>query len=96
LAKNWLCRVKNDTHEWRLEDWREYRDLHQMTTDVSVTLRDGRIVSSSSEAWRLECEARTILKRKDRKEYLEKVRQKRGVDAAVELRNEMLAIKDGR
>jgi len=67
-----------------------------MTTDVSVTLRDGRIVSSSSEVWRLECEARTILKRRDRKEYLEKVRQKRGVDAAVELRNEMLAIKDGR
>ena len=88
--------MKNDTHEWRLEDWREYRDLHQMTTDVSVTLRDGRIVSSSSEAWRLECEARTILKRKDRKEYLEKVRQKRGVDAAVELRNEMLAIKEGK
>jgi len=88
--------VKNDTHEWRLEDWREYRDLHQMTTDVSVTLRDGRIVSSSSEVWRLECEARTILKRKDRKEYLEKVRQKRGVDAAVDLRNEMLAIKEGK
>ena len=85
--------MKNDTHEWRLEDWREYRDLHQMTTDVLVTLRDGRVVSSSSEAWRLECEARTILKRRDRKEYLEKVRQKRGVDAAVELRNEMLAIK---
>ena len=58
-----------------------------------VTLRDGRGVSSNSEAWRLECEARTILKRRDRKEYLEKVRQKRGVDAAVELRNEMLAIK---
>ena len=87
--------MKNDTHEWRLEDWREYRDQHQMTTDVSVTLRDGRVVSSSSEAWRLECEARTILKRRDRKEYLEKVRQKRGVDAAVELRNEMLAIKNG-
>jgi hypothetical protein len=44
----------------------------------------------------LECEARTILRRKDRKEYLEKVREKRGVDAAVKLRNEMLAIKDGR
>ena len=88
--------MKNDTHEWRLEDWREYRDQHQMTTDVLVTLRDGRVVSSSSEAWRLECEARTILKRRDRKEYLEKVRQKRGVDAAVELRNEMLAIKEGK
>jgi len=36
------------------------------------------------------------LKRRDRKEYIEKVRQKRGVDAAVELRNEMLAIKEGR
>jgi len=67
-----------------------------MTTDVSVTLRDGRVVSSSSEVWRLECEARTILKRWDRKEYLEKVREKRGVDAAVELRNEMLAIKEGK
>ena len=61
-----------------------------------VTLRDGRIVCSSCEAWRLECEARMVLARKDRKEYLEKIRQKRGVDAAVELRNEMLAIKDGR
>ena len=61
----------------------------------AVTLRDGRVVSSSSEAWRLECEARAILKRRDRKEYLEKVREKRGVDAAVELRNEMLAIKNG-
>ena len=63
------------------------------THDVLVTLRDGRSIGSSSEEWRLECEARTILKRRDRKEYLEKVRQKRGVDAAVELRNEMLAIK---
>jgi hypothetical protein len=61
-----------------------------------VTLRDVRVVCSSCEAWRLECEARTILKRRDRKEYLEKVRQRRGVDAAVELRNEMLAIKEGR
>lgn len=70
-------------------------DYNNIATAV-VTLRDGRVVSSSSEAWRLECEARTVLKRRDRKEYLEKVRQKRGVDAAVELRNEMLAIKDGR
>ena len=69
-------------------------DCNDIATAL-VTLRDGRVVSSSSEAWRLECEARTILKRRDRKEYLEKVRQKRGVDAAVELRNEMLAIKNG-
>ena len=61
-----------------------------------VTLRDGRVVCSSCEAWRLECETRMALKRRDRKEYLEKIRQKRGVDAAVELRNEMLAIKEGR
>lgn len=61
---------------------------------LPVTLRDGRVVCSSCEAWRLECEARTVLKRKDRKEYIEKVKQKRGVDAAVELRNEMLAIKN--
>ena len=70
-------------------------DCNDIATAL-VTLRDGQVVSSSSEAWRLECEARTILKRRDRKEYLEKVRQKRGVDAAVELRNEMLAIKEGR
>ena len=70
-------------------------DCNDIATAL-VTLRDGRSVSSSSEAWRLECEARTILKRRDRKEYLEKVRQKRGVDAAVELRNEMLAIKEGK
>ena len=67
-------------------------DCNDIATAL-VTLRDGQVVSSSSEAWRLECEARTILKRRDRKEYLEKVKQKRGVDAAVELRNEMLAIK---
>jgi len=60
-----------------------------------VTLRNSLVVCSSCEAWRLECEARMALKRRDRKEYLEKVRQKRGVDAAVELRNEMLAIKNG-
>ena len=69
-------------------------DCNDIATAL-VTLRNGRVVSSSSEAWRLECEARTVLKRRDRKEYLEKVRQKRGVDAAVELRNEMLAIKNG-
>ena len=70
-------------------------DCNDIATAL-VTLRDGQVVSSISEAWRLECEARTILKRRDRKEYLEKVRQKRGVDAAVELRNEMLAIKEGK
>ena len=61
---------------------------------VPVTLRDGRVVCSSCEAWRLECEARTVLKRKDRKEYIEAVRAKRGIDASVTLRNEMLAIKN--
>jgi hypothetical protein len=63
---------------------------------LPVTLRDGRVVCSNCEAWRLECEARMVLARKDRKEYLEKIRQKRGMDAAVELRNEMLAIKAGK
>ena len=60
-----------------------------------VTLRDGRVVCSSCEAWRLECEARTVLKRKDIKKYIEAVRAKRGIDASVKLRNEMLAIKNG-
>ena len=61
-----------------------------------VTLRDGRVVCSWCEAWRLECEARTVLKRKDRKEYIEAVRAKRGIDASVQLRNEMLAIKNSK
>ena len=61
-----------------------------------VTLRDGRVVCSWCEAWRLECEARTVLKRKDRKEYIEAVRVQRGVDASVQLRNEMLAIKNSK
>tara|TARA_R110002126_G_scaffold242694_1_gene385840 strand:+ start:331 stop:555 length:225 start_codon:yes stop_codon:yes gene_type:complete len=70
------------------------RDCKHLAT-APVLLRDGRVVCSSCNAWRLECEARMVLARKDRKEYLEKIRQKRGVDAAVELRNEMLAIKNG-
>jgi len=60
-----------------------------------VTLRDGRLVCSSCEAWRLECEARHVLTLKNKaiKEYLEGVRAKRGIDASVALRNEMLALR---
>ena len=60
-----------------------------------VTLRDGRVVCSSCEAWRHECEARYVLAMKNKaiKEYLEGVRAKRGIDASVSLRNEMIALR---
>jgi len=59
-----------------------------------VTLRDGRIVCSSCEAWRLECEARHVLALPHRREYLDEVRKKRGEDAYQALRNEMLSLQD--
>ena len=60
-----------------------------------VLLRTGKIVCSSCEAWRHECEARHVLTRKNKaiKEYLEGVRAKRGIDASVSLRNEMIALR---
>ena len=63
-------------------------------TTSPVTLRDGRVVCASCEAWRLECEARFILKRKDpeRREYLRKVGISRGESAKADLRNEMIAL----
>ena len=59
-----------------------------------ITLRDGRIVCSKCEAWRLECEARHVLKLPHRRDYLDEVRRKRGVEAYHDLRNEMLALQD--
>ena len=60
----------------------------------SVTLRDGRIVCSSCEAWRLECEARHVLKKPDaeKRKYLEAVMVKRGEKAKAYLREEMVAM----
>jgi len=61
----------------------------------SVTLRDGRIVCSSCEAWRLECEARFVLTKPDaeKRVYLEAIGKKRGEAARQELRQEMIALQ---
>lgn len=59
-----------------------------------ITLRDGRIVCSKCEAWRLECEARHVLKLPHRRDYLDEVRRKRGEEAYHALRNEMVALQE--
>lgn len=56
---------------------------------------DGREVSSSSEEWRAECEARWVIRlpsRSKRYEYLEKVSSFRGEEAANELKAHVLRI----
>ena len=60
----------------------------------SVTLRDGRIVCSSCECWRHECEARFVLTKPDaeKRAYLEGIGEKRGEAARQELREEMVAM----
>lgn len=64
-------------------------------TEPVVTLRDGRQVSSGSEAWRFECEARTICRvatvaqRRARLDAIEKVR---GTAARDVLADEVRAI----
>jgi hypothetical protein len=59
-----------------------------------VTLRDGRVVCSSCQAWRLECEARHVLALPHRRAYLDEIRAKRGVEAYHDLRNEMLSLQE--
>jgi hypothetical protein len=54
-----------------------------------VTLHDGRVVDSYSEEWRLECEARAVIKMETlarRRDYLEHVDRKRGAEAGAQLR----------
>jgi hypothetical protein len=61
-----------------------------------VTLRDGRVVCSSCECWRHECEARFVLTKPDaeKRDFLEGIGKKRGEAARQELRQEMIAIKN--
>lgn len=59
-----------------------------------VTLRNGRIVCSSCQAWRLECEARHVLTLPHRREYLDEIKKKRGDEAYQALRNEMVALQE--
>ena len=49
---------------------------------ASVTLRDAKVVCSSCPAWRLECEAREVLKKglEERRAYLEAIPKSRAED----------------
>jgi hypothetical protein len=59
-----------------------------------VKVADGREMGSYSEEYRLYCEAAWLLRKKRSKrtriEYLDAVAEKRGVQARVDLREEML------
>lgn len=60
-----------------------------------VTLSDGQIVDSSSEAWRAECEARYILSLSmpKRVEQLALITFKRGIDATNRIRKNCYVIE---
>ncbi len=64
----------------------------------AVTLIDGRQVDSSSEDWRLETEARELLRRNtaERREYLATVERKRGEQAAEALKAVFLKLWEER
>jgi len=60
-----------------------------------VTLHDGRVVDNYSEEWRLECEARTILKIPslyNRRRHLEEIERRRGPEAVAQIKTMMLAL----
>ena len=65
-----------------------------------VSLPDGRQVGNYSETFRLYCEASWVLRKKRTKrtrlEYLDAVAEKRGVEARIALRAEMMAIWQSR
>lgn len=57
---------------------------------------DGREMGTYSEEWRRYCEARWLLRRKRSAkgfgQYLDKIQELRGIDARLELREEMARI----
>ena len=63
-----------------------------------VDLPDGRILGNYSEEYRRFCEAVWVLKRfrvkRTRQEYLAGVQEKRGLQAMLDLRQEMLRVWD--
>jgi hypothetical protein len=65
-----------------------------------VKLFDGREVGNYSKEWRLHCEAKYVLRikrsKRTRMEYLDAVEQRRGLEAKLELRAEMLRIYEAR
>jgi hypothetical protein len=68
-----------------------------MTTPRSnpVTLIDGTVVPSDSEAWRAECEARGVLRlptKMRRLAYVRGVEEKRGFESAQKLRRDVIRV----
>lgn len=68
-----------------------------MTEDTrpTTTLIDGRVVSTWSEEWRHECEARYVMDKPTkalRRKYLEEIERKRSRAARDRLEKTMLAI----
>jgi hypothetical protein len=60
-----------------------------------VTLHDGRQVGSYSEEWRLECEAKAVVRLPTldrRRKYLDAVKEKRGTKAWNELQDRILSL----
>jgi hypothetical protein len=60
-----------------------------------VTLHDGREVGSYSEEWRLECEAKAVVRLPTldrRRKYLDAVKEKRGTKAWNELQDRILSL----
>lgn len=65
---------------------------------TTVTLITGEQVDSASEPYRLECEARELLRRNttDRREYFAAVERKRGTEACEELKAAFLKLWEAR
>ena len=64
----------------------------ELQATSAVTLNDGTTVCSSCPAWRLECEAREVLKKptlEARRDYLAEVVKKRGNVAVDDLKAAM-------
>jgi len=61
---------------------------------TTVTLITGQQADTSSEEYRLECEARQLLRRNtvDRREYLAAVERKRGAEACKALKDVFLKL----
>lgn len=66
-----------------------------------VTLHDGRVVDSSSDEWRLECESRAVLRLpamgrsrglRTRRDYLDTIEKRRGIEARKALESRLLAV----
>ena len=72
-------------------------DCARLEAGPVVTLVDGRQVCSYCELWRVECEARHILKmpsRDSRRDYIERVKTKRGEAAGRQLAEVVMAVWD--